>query len=78
MDPQRFFDYYTLRDWQGDAGSITTPEKWQAILRLWGSNGRDKTKQTDKPGGSFDTDAFFEASLRQSYGELADEIINGG
>lgn len=70
VDPQRFHDYYSLRDWQGDSGSIASPEKWQAIVRLWGSN--EASKQTDKQEayyrGSFDTDEFFEAALKNSYG----------
>ena len=70
VDPQRFHDYYSLRDWQGDSGSIASPEKWQAVVRLWGS--KEASKQTDKQeayfGGSFDTDEFFEAALKNSYG----------
>lgn len=70
VDPQRFYDYYSLRDWQGENGSIAPPEKWQAILRLWES--KETNKQTDEQkqycGGSFDTDAFFEAALAKSYG----------
>lgn len=72
IDPQRFWDYYSLREWRWKEGSITDPEKWQAVLRLWESKEREKGKQTDKQdqfyGGSFDTDEFFEAALAKSYG----------
>lgn len=72
IDPQRFWDYYSLREWRWKEGSITDPEKWQAVLRLWESKEREKGKQTDKQeayyGGSFDTDEFFEAALKNSYG----------
>lgn len=71
IDPQRFWDYYSLREWRWKEGSITDPEKWQAVLRLWESKEREKGKQTDKQeayyGGSFDTDEFFEAALKNSY-----------
>ena len=72
IDPQRFWDYYSLREWRWKEGSITDPEKWKAVLRLWESKEREKGKQTDKQeayyGGSFDTDEFFEAALKNSYG----------
>lgn len=70
VDPQRFYDYYSLRDWQGENGSIAPPEKWQAILRLWESKETNRQTDEQKPfgGGSFDTDAFFEAALKNSYG----------
>lgn len=69
IDAKRFHDYYSLRDWKWREGPITEPEKWQAVLRLWG---KDKPKKEDKQeayyGGSFDTDEFFEAALKNSYG----------
>ena len=69
IDAKRFHDYYSLRDWKWREGPITEPEKWQAVLRLWG---KDKPKNKDKQdqfyGGSFDTDEFFEAALKNSYG----------
>lgn len=69
IDAKRFHDYYSLRDWKWREGPITEPEKWQAVLRLWG---KDKPKKEDKQdqfyGGSFDTDEFFEAALKSSYG----------
>ncbi len=82
IDPQRFHDFYSLRKWQGREGSIAEPEQWQAIIRLWETNGRDD-KKPGKPaeqynGGSFDTDEFFEAALRRSYADIADWDINGG
>ena len=69
IDAKRFHDYYSLRGWKWREGPITEPEKWQAVLRLWG---KDKPKKEDKQdqfyGGSFDTDEFFEAALKSSYG----------
>jgi predicted transcriptional regulator len=69
IDAKRFHDYYSLRDWKWREGPITEPEKWQAVVRLWG---KDKPKNEDKQdqfyGGSFDTDEFFEAALAKSYG----------
>ena len=69
IDAKRFHDYYSLREWKWREGPITEPEKWQAVLRLWG---KDKPEKEDKQeaycGGSFDTDEFFEAALKNSYG----------
>ena len=80
IDPQRFVDYYTAQKWVRNGRPI---DDWQLIIRLWETNGRDDNKP-GKPaeqyhGGSFDTDDFFGATLRASYGDaIADGIINGG
>ena len=79
IDPQRFVDYYTAQKWVRNGQPI---DDWQLIIRLWETNGRDDNKP-GKPaeqngGGSFDTDEFFEAALRRSYGDDVDWDINGG
>lgn len=71
VDPSRFHAYYSLREWKRREGSITEPEKWQAILRLWESketNRTDNSKDNTFEHSSFDTDEFFEAALAKSYG----------
>ena len=70
IDPQRFVDYYTAQKWVRNGQPI---DDWQLIIRLWETNGRDDNKP-GKPaekhsGGSFDTDEFFEAALKRTYGE---------
>lgn len=69
IDAKRFHDYYTSRGWRWREGPITEPEKWKAVLRLWGKDEpKQKDKKTEFHGGSFDTDEFFEAALKNSYG----------
>lgn len=68
VDPKRFHAYYSLRDWKWREGSITEPEKWQAILRLWESKETNNKKDNTFEVSSFDTDEFFEAALAKSYG----------
>ncbi len=66
-DPERFWNYYNSVGWM--RGS-TPVRDWKSLLAVW----RDFDKKGDEKlacsfdGGSFDTEDFFQAALRRTYG----------
>lgn len=67
VNPERFVTYFDARDWQRKDGSPV--DDWQAEIRAWEANGLD-SPAAPPPQTSFDTDEFFQAALKRSYGSL--------
>lgn len=71
IDAQRFIDHYTANGWKVGKNSM---KDWKAAVRNWEKNDRVFARQERCNGASatkpssFDTDEFFEAALRRSYG----------
>ncbi len=72
VDAEHFIDYYTSNGWKVGKNSM---KDWKAAVRNW--ERRDGATAAVEDGcdgattrtGSFDTDDFFEAALRRSYGD---------
>lgn len=70
INPDAFVDYYEANGWKVGNQAM---KDWRATVRNWAR--RDKERGvTVKPqnGGSFDTDEFYEAALKRSYGVIYD------
>lgn len=78
IDARRFVDYYAVSGWKRGGKPI---EDWRALIRLWEQNGRANkaapVTETSAAGNgtngeaaknSFDTDDFWAAALKKSYG----------
>lgn len=78
IDARRFVDYYAVSGWKLRGKPI---EDWRALIRLWEQNGRANkaapVTETSAAGNgtngeaaknSFDTDDFWAAALKKSYG----------
>lgn len=78
IDARRFVDYYAVSGWKRGGEPI---EDWRALIRLWEQNGRANkaapVTETSAAGNgtngeaaknSFDTDDFWAAALKKSYG----------
>ena len=78
IDASRFVDYYAVSGWKLRGKPI---EDWRALIRLWEQNGRANkaapVTETSAAGNgtnseaaknSFDTDDFWAAALKKSYG----------
>ena len=79
IDAGRFVDYYAVAGWKLKGKPI---EDWRALIRLWETNGRANkaapVAETSAAGNgesageasknSFDTDDFWAAALKKSYG----------
>lgn len=78
IDARRFVDYYAVSGWKRGGKPI---EDWRALIRLWEQNGRANKAApvtgTSAAGNgtngeaaknSFDTDDFWAAALKKSYG----------
>lgn len=78
IDARRFVDYYAVSGWKLSGKPI---EDWRALIRLWEQNGRANkaapVTETSAAGNgtngeaaknSFDTDDFWAAALKKSYG----------
>lgn len=78
IDAGRFVDYYAVSGWKLRGKPI---EDWRALIRLWEQNGRANkaapVTETSAAGNgtngeaaknSFDTDDFWAAALKKSYG----------
>ena len=78
IDARRFVDYYAVSGWKRGGKLI---EDWRALIRLWEQNGRANkaapVTETSAAGNgtngeaaknSFDTDDFWAAALKKSYG----------
>ena len=69
VDPDRFVEYYTARNWQG----VTDWHKNDV------DDGKRKRRGESKQTiSSFETSDAFEAALRRSYGDQYDELFGGG
>lgn len=80
MDVQEFIDHYEACGWV--VGKNKPMKDWKAAVRQWNRRQREFTKETRKAEGenrpsSFDTDAFFDAAVRNSYGADYDTIFGG-
>lgn len=65
VDPQKFYDYFTAADWYDSKGKKVA--SWKQKIITWESYSNDKDGDKGKPGGSFDTDDFFNAALNRSF-----------
>ncbi len=62
--------------WKSEKGRfIPSPALW--LSRGQWEDERPEVSEEEKRKGSFDTDDFFEAALRRSYGSMADLCLNG-
>lgn len=71
IDPEYFVRFYSESDWIKANGEPV--RNWKSTVLTWAQ--RDKERGvTVKPqnGGSFDTDEFYEAALKRSYGVIYD------
>lgn len=80
MDVQAFIDHYEACGWV--VGKNKPMKDWKAAVRQWNRRQGEFTKETRKAEGenspsSFDTDAFFEAAVRKSYGADYETIFGG-
>jgi hypothetical protein len=80
VDPVEFFDYYEGNGWMT---GVNTIQDWRAVLRTWHRRSEQKSKKSNsksnknsspsrapgEPGNSFDTDNFFSAALKKSFGD---------
>jgi hypothetical protein len=80
VDPAAFFDYYEGTGWQTGPNAV---HDWRAVLRTWHHRGERMAKKSSskankdthqspapgEPGNSFDTNDFFDAALKRSFGE---------
>lgn len=80
LDAQAFVDHYEACGWV--VGKNKPMKDWKAAVRQWNRRQGEFEKEPPKAEAvqrtsSFDTDEFFEAALRKSYGEVYD-IVYGG
>lgn len=80
VDPAEFFDYYEGNGWKTGVNIV---QDWHAVLRTWHRRSEQKSKKSSskankntsqspepgQPGNSFDTDDFFDAALKRSFGD---------
>lgn len=69
VDAQRFIDHYTSNGWKVGKNAM---KDWRAAVRTWERNEYSNGQSNGQSGGSFDTDDFFQAALRRSYGDQAE------
>lgn len=80
LDAQAFVDHYEACGWV--VGKNKPMRDWKAAVRQWNRRQREFTKENQNAEGenrpsSFDTDAFFDAALRNSYGTDYETIFGG-
>jgi DNA-binding HxlR family transcriptional regulator len=79
VNPQQFVDFYESKGWK--VGNQTMKD-WKACVRTWEQRDGRSSSQTKPPvntgadsfafNSSFDTDEFFQAALKKSYGKTGD------
>ena len=67
VNPRHFFDYYTGRNWKTSEGKDV--DDWYRLIESWHKSERQPPVSESPKSKSFDTDDFFNAALRRSYGE---------
>lgn len=76
INPIKFFEYYSKKEWKTKDGKPITD--WYALADDWEKKERRKAVR-DNPlkfkAESFDTEEFFNASIKNTYGDLSDEVI---
>lgn len=80
LDAQEFVDHYESCGWV--VGKNKPMKDWKAAVRQWNRRQGEFEKEPQKAEAvqrtsSFDTDEFFEAALRNSYGEVYDIVYEG-
>lgn len=80
LDAQAFIDHYEACGWV--VGKNKPMKDWKAAVRQWnrrqGDFEKESPKAEEKPrASSFDTDEFFEAAMRNSYGADYDTLFGG-
>ena len=80
LDAQAFIDHYEACGWV--VGKNKPMKDWKAAVRQWNRRQGEFEKEPQKAEAvqrtsSFDTDEFFEAALRNSYGEVYDIVYEG-
>ena len=88
VDPAEFFDYYEGNGWKTGVNIV---QDWYAVLRTWHRRSEQKSKKSSskankntsqssalgQPGSTFNTNDFFDAALRRTFGdELVDQICD--
>lgn len=61
VNPKRFYDYYTKKEWHTSEGKPV--DDWYSLAENWDKTQENK-KGTKENLGSFETDDFFEAALK--------------
>ena len=77
VDAERFIDFYTSNGWQVGKNKM---KDWKAAVRTWERNGyvdKQSTSTRSMPK-SFDTNDFFNAALKRSYGEDYERLYGEG
>lgn len=76
INPIKFFEYYSKKEWKTKDGKPITD--WYALADDWEKKERRKAVRDDSlknKAESFDTEEFFAASVKNTYGDLSDEVI---
>ena len=78
IDTDAFWDHYETCGWV--VGKNKPMKNWKAAVRQWNRRQGEFAKEIPKEESkrsSFDTDTFFEAAVRNSYGSDYDRIFGG-
>lgn len=80
LDAQAFVDHYEACGWV--VGKNKPMKDWKAAVRQWNRRQGEFEKEPQKAEAvqrtsSFDTDEFFEAAMRNSYGADYDTLFGG-
>ena len=80
LDAQAFIDHYEACGWV--VGKNKPMKDWKAAVRQWNRRQGEFEKEPPKAEAvqrtsSFDTDEFFEAAMRNSYGADYDTLFGG-
>lgn len=62
---RKFYDYFTAAEWVDSNGKPVI--RWKAKFITWENN----SEKPQEKASSFDTDEFFQAALRRTYGDSA-------
>ena len=71
IDPEYFVRFYSESDWIKANGKPV--RSWKSTVLTWAQRDKERgVTAKQQNGGSFDTDEFYEAALKRSYGDIYD------